>query len=657
MCGISGILNLDHREPVSVAALKAMNNNIVHRGPDDAGFFVSGHIGLGMRRLIIVDLQTGQQPMSNEDGTVHIVFNGEIYNHADLRQKMQSRGHQFRTKSDTESILHLYEEYGSQCVTHLRGMFAFAIWDSRTKRLTLARDRLGVKPLYFQILAGSLIFSSEIKGLLAFPGVPRQLNTAALPEYLAFGYLSGDETLFRNVRALPPGHTLQVDNDGKVQVQQYWELSTGTPTHEADRYYVDGYRSRLESAVSSHLMSDVPLGVFLSGGLDSSTVAALATKLSGSTIDTFSVGYEEEAYSELSYARQMARHIGSNHSEVRLSANEFFGLLPKLIWHEDEPITWPSSVSLYAVAQLARQRVKVVLTGEGSDETLGGYSRYMWTRWNLAAHDIYRRVAPGSLRRKVRGALSGPSRAGVDLRRKLGHTFIGRDGDSWSSIYFDNFYSAFSSADQAALMNMPVTELACRKASELLESSSGDLLSRLLYTDIKTYLQKLLMKQDRMSMAASIESRVPFLDHELVEFAYAIPSRLKIKGTQGKHILKKCVQDLLPHSILNRPKVGFPTPLSKWLRGPSLDAVESMLLSERCIDRDLFDPGSLRRLFSEHRVRSQDHCDRIWRLLNLELWQRIFIDPGADQLKCPEVSFAAMTDSRMEYFANAGVPN
>ena len=384
----------------------------------------------------------------------------------------------------------------------------------------------------------------------------------------------------------------------------------------------------LEECVSSHLMSDVPLGVFLSGGLDSSAVAALTTKIRRAPIETFSVGYGEEAYSELPYARQVAQHLGSRHHEIRMRREEFFDALPRLIWHEDEPIVWPSSVSLYFVARLARERVTVVLTGEGSDETLGGYTRYAWTMMNSRMDRAYRTLTPDRLRKLVRqGINAGP--LGATARRKLGHTFLGRDGVSWSSFYFDNFYSAFSGAEQDELLTEDAKSTAGDAYSgsmEYWESSSGDLLHRLLYTDIKTYLVELLMKQDQMSMAASIESRVPFLDHVLLEFAARIPTQFSIKGQAGKCILKSAVKDLLPKSIIDRKKAGFPTPWAYWLEGPQLGDLERILLEPRSLERGLFKPEVMKRLFAEHRAGRADHGNRIWRLLNLELWQRVFID-------------------------------
>ena len=394
-------------------------------------------------------------------------------------------------------------------------------------------------------------------------------------------------------------------------------------------YYVKTYRELLEQCVASHLMSDVPLGVFLSGGLDSSAVAALTTKIRKEPIETFAVGYGEDAFSELPFARQVAEHIGSKHHEVRLSREEFFDHLPKLIWHEDEPIVWPSSVSLYSVARLARERVTVVLTGEGSDETLAGYTRYAWTLINSRMDGVYRSVTPAFLRDFIRkGIGAGP--LGATLHRKLEHTFLVRDGASWPSFYFDNFYSAFSATEAADLL----TDAARQAANDAYTGGdvllgtvdSGDLLHRLLYTDIKTYLVELLMKQDQMSMAASIESRVPFLDHILVEFTAGIPAEFSIEGLAGKHILKSAVEDLLPHSIIYRKKMGFPTPWAYWLAGPQLDDLEHMLLEPRTLERNLFKPEAIKRLFAEHRARRRDHGNRIWRLLNLEIWMRVFLD-------------------------------
>jgi len=632
MCGITGIMQIGDGARVEPETLRQMCAAMVHRGPNDEGIYTAGSVGIGMRRLSIVDLATGHQPLSNEDGTVWIVFNGEIYNHAALRKKLQSLGHRYNTNSDTETIVHLYEEYGAECVQHLRGMFAFAIWDARRQRLFIARDRLGIKPLYYQLTPQEIVFGSEIKVILAYAETGKKLDRTVLPEYLAFGYLSGEQTFYAGIRKLMPGHWMEVDPSGQIRIERYWDLSLTQSEHsEPESYYIQTYREMLEQAVSSHLMSDVPLGVFLSGGVDSSAVAALMTKIRRAPVETFSVGYFEDAYSELPYTRVVARHLNSLHHEVLVSQQDFFDSLPHLIWHEDEPIVWPSSVPLYFVAKLAHERVKVVLTGEGADETLAGYTRYAFTLKNAAWDRIYRRMIPGAVRGAIRGSIADSTWINAAVRRKLSHTFLARNGSSWVSFYFDNFFSAFSESDQAGLLTNEVLKecsvgSAYRHVLEYWEHSSGEMLQRLLYTDIKTYLVELLMKQDNMSMAASIESRVPFLDHLLVEFATNIPQHLQLGGFACKRILKKAVEDLLPDSILYRQKLGFPTPFSRWLAGPQLDVIRKLLLEPRSLEREVFQRSAVERLFNEHRSGYRDHCDRIWRLLNLELWHRVCLE-------------------------------
>ncbi|MBI3475656.1 MAG: asparagine synthase (glutamine-hydrolyzing) [Acidobacteria bacterium] len=632
MCGIAGLLEFERDTRADPAALRAMCQIMAHRGPDDDGFHMDGPVGIGMRRLSIVDLATGHQPISNETASATIVFNGEIYNHLALREQLVARGHSYRTHSDTETIIHLYEEYGPDCVQHLRGMFAFAIWDRNKKTLLIARDRLGIKPLYYHLTPQRLLFGSEIKVLLA-PGTIRpEFDRTALPEFLAFGYLSGENTFYSGIEKLMPGHTMEIGLDAQPKIRQYWDLDVSS-THESrdESHYVKNYRELLEGAVSSHLMSDVPLGVFLSGGLDSSAVAALMTKTRREPIETFSVGYGEQTYSELPFARIVADHIKSQHREVVVTEQDFFNSLPHLIWHEDEPVVWPSSVSLYFVAKLARERVTVVLTGEGSDETLAGYSRYAFTLKNAAMDRYYRGIVPAGLRRGLRNTLATSSLFGATVRRKLDHTFLAKDGAAWASFYFDNFFSAFGETEQSQLLTKEfASEFAPNTAYKSVlgywEHSSGELLQRLLYTDIKTYLVELLMKQDNMSMAASIESRVPFLDHVLVEYATRIPREVQIKGLAGKTILKKAMEDILPHSIIYRPKLGFPTPWSGWLAGPRLETIRAMLLEPRSLDRGFFRRDAINLLFDEHRDKHRDNYDRIWRLLNLEMWHRVCLE-------------------------------
>ncbi len=651
MCGIAGILEFGREARANAGALREMCSVISHRGPDDEGSYMDGEVGIGMRRLSIVDVAGGHQPISNEDGTLWIVFNGEIYNHLDLREQLIARGHRYRTHSDTETVIHLYEEYGADCVQQLRGMFAFAIWNRNTKMLFIARDRLGIKPLYYKLTRERLLFGSEIKAVLAHGGIRPGFNRAALPEYLAFGYLSGEESFYAGILKLLPGRTMTIGPEGKAEIRQYWDLDTSKPHRSGvdrndESYYVQSYRELLEGAVNSHLMSDVPLGVFLSGGVDSSAVAALMTKLRREPVETFSVGYAEPTYSELPFARTVSDHIQSRHHEVVVSEQEFFGALPHLIWHEDEPIVWPSSVSLYFVARLARERVTVVLTGEGADETLAGYTRYAFTLKNAAMDRAYRSVVPGFLRRGLRNSVANSSLLSASLRRKLDHTFLAKDGNSWASFYFDNFFSAFGEAEQSGLLTSEFAREAApstayKNVLDYWERSSGDMLQRLLYTDIKTYLVELLMKQDNMSMAASIESRVPFLDHVLVEFATRIPRAVQIHGLAGKRILKKAVEDLLPHSILYRPKLGFPTPWSGWLAGPRLETIHEMLLEPRSLDRGYFRREGIENLFNEHRTKHRDNYDRIWRLLNLEWWHRVCLEGEThDEIGEPAIRMA-----------------
>src|SRR6266852_3800169 len=632
MCGIAGVMKFGSDARADAGVVRHMCDVMAHRGPDDDGVYTDGTVGLGMRRLSIIDVAGGHQPISNETGTVWIVFNGEIYNHSDLRKDLEARGHRYRTNSDTETIVHLYEQYGGDCVQHLRGMFAFAIWDREKRSLFVARDRLGIKPFYYRLTSESFLFGSEIKVILAHGGVRPEFHFAALPECLAFGYLSGEETFYDGISKLLPGHRLELSESGEVKIERYWDLDVSNTGPARDEgYYVATYREMLEQAVGSHLMSDVPLGVFLSGGVDSSAVAALMTKIRKAPIETFSVGYAEQTYSELPYARTVAKHLNSVHHEVLVSEKDFFDALQRLIWHEDEPIVWPSSVSLYFVAKLARERVTVVLTGEGADETLGGYTRYAFTLRNQAIDRMYRAVTPEFLRKQVRGLITRSPLIGASLRRKLAHTCLGVDSAAWSSFYFDNFLSAFSEAQQAPLLTDDTRErlttgAAYKHVVGYWERSKGEVLQRLLYTDIKTYLVELLMKQDNMSMAASIESRVPFLDHVLVEFATRIPREVQIKGLAGKTILKKAVEDILPQSTIYRPKLGFPTPWSGWLAGPRLETIREMLVEPRSLDRGYFRREAIERLFNEHRDKHRDNYDRIWRLLNLELWHRICLE-------------------------------
>ena len=632
MCGINGIAfsSRSGRE-VDEATLVRMRDVLWHRGPDDAGLFIEGPVGIAHRRLSIVDLALGHQPMPNEDGSLQIVFNGEIYNHADHRSELEARGHVFATHSDTESILHLYEEHGKHCVDHLRGMFAFAIWNRRSKELFIARDRLGIKPLYYVHTAdGSLFFASEIKALLVAGALRPELNHAALPDYLANHATSDDTTLFAGVKRLLPGHTL-LWQDGKIKIERYWDAHPGEFAESHSRSVadtVDEWRELFQTSVKLRLMADVPLGVFLSGGIDSSAIAGVMSKMVAEPIKTFSVAFDEPEANELEYARVAARAFGTDHHEVIVQPNDFAAALPHLIWHEDEPIAHPSSVALYFVSQLAQRYVKVVLSGEGSDELLAGYNRYRMLLLNLSAGKIYHQFSTEGIRRFVRSAAN--SLAPESLRRKLPRTFLWLEPNV-GSLYFDNF-AVFPSHMQRQLFSKELMDRIGQinpyagMLSYFDADPSATLLQRLLYADLKTYLQELLMKQDQMSMAASIESRVPFLDHKLVEFSTALPDRMKLRGWTTKYVLREAMKTVLPETILNRPKMGFPVPLARWFRGEFRPLLDEYVLGERALSRGLFQPDFLHRLVQEHVTGKADHMERLWTLVNFEMWQRQFLD-------------------------------
>ncbi len=627
-----------------------MRDVLTHRGPDDDGLFVDGNVGLGHRRLSIVDVAAGHQPMTNEDESLHIVFNGEIYNHADFRSGLEACGHVYRTHCDTETILHLYEEEGVRVVESLRGMFAFAIWDQRKSELFIARDRLGVKPLYYVHDAdGSLFFASEIKALLAAGAIAPELNLPALPDYLANHATSGEETLFRGVKRLLPGHTL-LWRDGAIKIERYWDVAFAPEgedgsSRKSDEQYVREWSELFRTSVRLRLMADVPLGMFLSGGIDSSAIAAVMSGIVSEQVKTFSVAFAEREANELEYARIVARRFRTDHHEVVVSPEEFFAALPQLVWHEDEPLAHPSSVALYFVSRLAAQHVKVVLTGEGSDELLAGYGRYRKTVFNLALGERYQRWTGDGLRRAVRrGIESRPP--GSKVGQKLKRTFLCLTPDI-ETIYFDNF-SVFGRDRQRELLTPETRErigaldpyAGVRRCLEA--TDAGTLLNRLLYADIKIYLHELLMKQDQMSMAASIESRVPFLDHKLVEYTARLPERMKLRGLTTKHILRQSMKGVLPEEILSRRKMGFPVPVGAWFRGKFHGIVDEYVLSARARNRGLFDEAYVRRLVAEHQ-QGANHTERLWSLVNFEIWQRQFMDGEASPRLHPAASEAVLT--------------
>ncbi|MCC6316292.1 MAG: asparagine synthase (glutamine-hydrolyzing) [Gemmatimonadaceae bacterium] len=628
MCGIAGIV-IPNRSSVRLdrALAERMRDVIAHRGPDGVGLYLTDRVALGHRRLAIVDVEHGAQPMASDDGRIQLIYNGEIYNHPELSRQLQSEGVRYHTHCDTETILRLYERHGADLPSHLRGMFAIAIWDARTESLLLVRDRFGVKPVYYAHLDdGTLLFGSEIKAILASGLVRASMNAAALPDMLANHAPSGDETMFEGIRRLPPGHTLTW-RDGRVVIAPYWDLHYGATDERADDVIVADYRERFIEAVRMRLMADVPLGMFLSGGIDSAAITAAMSTLVTDPIKTFSVAFAEREANELSYARMIAERYRTDHHEVVVSPGEFWQAVPSLVWHEDEPMAHPSSVALNFVSRLAVKHVKVVLTGEGSDETLAGYNRYRVTIFNRTLGTLV--PAPvRALARTAVGALPVASR----VRQRVSRTSLVLPADL-TTLYFDNF-AVFPRQQQPGLLSAAMRErvagidpYAAAQAA-LDRTDARTLLDQLLYADTKTYLHELLMKQDQMSMAASIESRVPFLDHPLVEFASTLPMRLKLRGWTTKYVLRQAMKDMLPPEILSRKKMGFPVPVGAWLRGSWQPLVNEFVLSPRVAARGIFDAGTLALIAAAHQ-RGANNGQRLWSLINFEIWQRIFMDGEA----------------------------
>jgi len=649
MCGIAGIVAATELAVEDRHRVVAMRDVLTHRGPDEAGLFADSQAALGHRRLSIVDLATGSQPLSNEDGSIWIAFNGEIYNHRDLRRELEDHDHVYRTRSDTETIVHAYEQWGDACVERLRGMFAFVIWDAKRKRLLAARDRLGIKPLYWAQVDDRLLFASEIKSLLESGLLAVRANDAAIPELLGTRSLAGSETMFNGVQKLLPGHVLTFER-GQVQCRRYWDIPARTDDAGSQRSRADDverFRALLDESIVLRLMSDVPLGVFLSGGIDSSAIAALMARHLTQPLQTFSVAFADRAYSELEYARQVTRAIGGKSHEIVIDDRDFFAALPRLVWHEDEPIAHPSSVPLYFVSKLARQSVTVVLTGEGSDELLAGYGRYPRSLFNWRAGSVYTRAVP----RAVRDTLAANTdRVPGAIGRYVRRSFVGVEHAA-DLTFFDTF-AGINLTDQRRLLS---PRLALMASAERAYGSSmayfnarghqAGLLDRVLYADLKTYLVELLMKQDQMSMAASIESRVPFLDHHLVEFAAGLPANRKLSGFSTKRILREAVRDVLPQSVLERPKMGFPVPFGQWIQDGWGPVVREVLLDRKTRQRGIFEPAAVERLLTPGDPFDQQRADAVWALLNLELWYRTFIDRGGVQtLPTPQTS-AASNDS------------
>ncbi len=630
MCGICGMVTpRGSGREIAPALIERMRDTLVHRGPDGAGLHVGPGVGLGHRRLSIIDVEHGAQPMHGGEGHLHIVYNGEVFNHPVLKQELEAHGVRYDTRCDTETVLHLYEREGREAVKRLRGMFAIAIWDDRTHSLFLARDRFGVKPVYYHLAGdGTLVFGSEIKAVLASGLVRPALNEGMLPDYLANHAPSGTETMFAGIHRLPPGHTMTWV-DGTVSIARYWDLHYAKgPDTRSDADIIDEFRERFREAVRIRLMSDVPLGMFLSGGIDSAAITAVMSPMVSDPIKTFSVAFAEREANELYYARMVSAQYKTDHHEIVVTPRSFLDAIPRLVWHEDEPMAHPSSVALHFVSKLASERVKVVLTGEGSDEMLAGYNRYRVTALQLAWGERYEALVPAPVRNALRAAIAGAT-GGSRLGAKLGRTFLMQHADL-DTLYFDNF-AVFGRVRQRALLAPGVRDRVsgvdpyAAAHAALRETDARDIVDRLLYADVRTYLHELLMKQDQMSMSASIESRVPFLDHPMAEFMAALPVHLKLRGITTKHILREAVRDLLPPEILSRKKMGFPVPFGAWMRGPHAAVVQEFVLGDRARARNLFDPTAVAALAADH-ARGANHDERLWSLVNFEIWQRIFLD-------------------------------
>jgi asparagine synthase (glutamine-hydrolysing) len=609
MCGIVGIVHRDRQRRVDASRLALMRDLQTHRGPDDSGSYLSGPAGLGHRRLSIIDLSSGHQPMTNEDGTLWIVFNGEIYNFRALRDRLVARGHEFRTRSDTEVILHLYEEEGADCVRSLNGIFAFAIWNSRDETLFVARDHVGVKPLYYAITDEAFVFASEAKSIVGSGYVEPRLRDEAVYEYFVFRHVAGEETLYRDVLSLLPGHRLML-RDGRVHVDRYWSpdaANAGFPRTLAAA--ADHLEQLLEDAVRMQMVSDVPLGTFCSGGVDSSLVTALAARSSGSPINTFSVGFHEQAFDETSYARTVAERYGTRHHELKLDAREFADLLPKMIWHNDGPLNFANSVHIYAISRLAKEFVTVVLTGEGADELLAGYPRYL-----VPAFAGYYNRLPAFLRQAAAGVARRLGNHRLDKVRRYSRY------EPAQALLFNACVVNPELAGEV-VRNVNGRRFAYREAclEEAGETQSGSI-GKVSALDQRTYLVSILERQDKMSMAASIESRVPFLDYRLVEFAAALPARFKVRRFDTKHLVKRIARKYLPEVVVDRPKSGFGVPLHTWLNdGGGLRRYVEALSSSPSIDRHL-DRELLARLVEEHQSGSADHSEFLWTSVNFMLW-------------------------------------
>ena len=643
MCGIAGFVDRwdsGQARPVEerAAILDSMCRIIEHRGPDDQGVTLDRGVALGMRRLSIIDLAGGHQPISGEDGSVSIVYNGEIYNFHELKDRLEAAGHKFKTHCDTETVLHGYEEFGPDCLKDLRGMFAFAIWDAKNQVLFIARDRAGKKPLYYSVTrGGSLIFGSELKVLLQHPDVERDIDPKALDAYFTLGYIPDPYSIFKNVKKLPPGHYLTF-SEGRLDVKQYWDFNFNPSESLREEDYLEELRFLLDESVRLRLISDVPLGAFLSGGIDSSTIVGLMARHSAQPVKTFSIGFHEDSYNELKYARMTAQKFGTDHHEFFVTP-EICSVVDELAWFMDEPFADQATIPNYVVSKLAREHVKVVLSGDGGDELFAGYTRYIVAQ-NRASFDLI----PKTLRQGL-----GP------LSKNLPHGTKGRNYLFNISLdpvsrYLDSV-STFTSLNRESLYTRDFRDLVGTEGyvSSLFRDLSarvttGEPLDRLLYIDSKTYLPgDILAKVDRTSMAVSLEARAPLLDHKLIEFVGQMPAKLKLSGLESKHLLKKAVADLVPHEILNRPKQGFGVPIQDWINRQLRSRIRESLTEPRSQQRGYVEPGYINVLLNEHERGRRDHSDGLWALFMLELWHRQFIDQPANltQTHQPTVTSAS----------------
>ena len=631
MCGIVGVAWAADKTPVAREDVRRMADAIVHRGPDDEGFYVADAAVIGMRRLSIIDLSGGHQPIANEDETLWLVCNGEIYNFQPLRERLKLAGHRFRTGSDVEVILHLYEEHGDDFLQHITGMYALALWDSKRHRLIVARDRLGQKPLYYHCADGRLAFGSELKSLLRLPFIKAEVDRNALSDYLGMGYASSPNTLLTGVHKLPPASKL-VWEQGRMHIETYWQLPTTVDEGQDARAWSERIRSELERAVKDHMISDVPIGAFLSGGIDSSAVVALMSRHSDRPVNTYSIGYvggpTESYYNELSYAKQVAQMFGTNHTEIPVQP-QVARLLPKLLWHVEEPISDSAMLTTYLVSELAARSVKVILSGVGGDELFAGYRRYLGDHYNQR----YQRI-PAWLRKGVLSPLAAALPSGrqnklMDLSR-YARKFIQAAELDWRAQY--RMYMEIATRDQVQqLMSTPVSQTD-RYDAALSAEQSSDALLRLFRVDAQTQLpEDLLLLTDKITMATSIECRVPFLDQGLVEMAARIPAKLKLPNGELKGLLKQSLQGLLPHEILYRSKRGFGAPVGAWFKKDLLP-LRTALLSKSVVEsRGLLNWASVQRVMQQHDANREDYSDLLFVLLSLELWCRMFLDGQSHQ--------------------------